>query len=119
MIGEEKTNASAAKLPVAATTTSTCGGACLRASLMVATASPPPSAISGPSGPITIPMPIDARPARRIPGSVIGSGRPPPTFRPSAATCPPWPGRRTIANAVISPAIARIGSDHHNGGPWL
>jgi hypothetical protein len=117
MIGEPNTNDSAAKLPVAATTTSTCDGACLRASLIVATASPPPRAISGLSGPITSPRPIEARPARMIPGSVIGCVGPPPTLRPSAAMCPPFPGNRTIANEVISPAIAKIGSDHHSGGP--
>ena len=99
MIGELNTNDSAAKLPVAATTTSTCDGAGLRASLMVATASPPPSAISGPSGPITSPRPIEAKAARMTPGSVIGCGSPPPTLRPSAAMCPPFPGSRTIANA--------------------
>ncbi len=117
MIGELNTNDRAAKLPVAAITTRTCDGACLRASLIVATASPPPSAISGASGPITSPMPIDARPARTTPGTTFGCVGPPPIFSPSAAMCPPLPGRRTIANAVISPAIAKIGSDHQSGGP--
>jgi hypothetical protein len=68
MIGELNTNASAAKLPVAATTTSACDGDCLRASLTVATPSPPPRAISGPSGPSTSPMPIERQAGQNDPG---------------------------------------------------
>ena len=119
MIGELKTNDSAAKLPAAPTTTRTCDGACLRATFTVATASPAPRAISGASGPITSPRPMDASPARTIPGSWIGCVGPPPTFKPSAGMCPPSPGKRTIAKAVITPPIARIGSDHQSGGPLV
>ena len=41
----------------------------------------------------------------------------PPVDRPLAGICPPSPGRRVIATATISAPTARIGSDHHFGGP--
>ncbi len=75
--------------------------------------SPPPKAINGASGPITAPSPIEASAASTTPGSSIGcvgAG-----LRPSAGMCPPVPGRRTIARAVITPAITSTGSDHHSG----
>ena len=64
--------------------------------------SPPPSAISGASGPSTTPRPIVASAASITPGSSIGcvdAGR----SGPPAGTWPPLPGSRTIANAVDEP----------------
>ena len=53
--GEPSTEASAAKLPVAAITAPVRAGTSRRASFTASTDSPPPSAISGASGPTTAP----------------------------------------------------------------
>ena len=106
-------SATAAKLPAAAITMSICGGASRRTRLARKSASPPPSAMRGASGPITAPRPIEARAARMTPGRSIGRVR--PALRPSAGTWPPFPGSRTMAKAVISPAMARTGRDHQTG----
>ena len=117
MMGEAKSSEIAAKAPAAAITSKAWSGTGLRASEIEATAIPEPRAISGASGPTTVPRPIEARPASATPGTVIGLIGP-LACRPSAGRWPPFPGRRTIANATISPAIASTGSDHHSGGPW-
>ena len=111
--GEPKMSATAAKLPAAAITMSICGGASRRTRLARKRASPPPSAMRGASGPITAPRPIEARAARTTPGRSIGRVR--PALRPSAGTWPPFPGSRTMAKAVISPAMASTGRDHQTG----
>ena len=49
--GEVKINASAAKLPAAATTINACGGVSRRAIVIISVATPAPNAISGPSAP--------------------------------------------------------------------
>jgi hypothetical protein len=67
----------------------------------------------GASGPSTTPRPIEARAASITPGSSTGWVK--PVASPAAGTWPPRPGRRTIASAVITPAIARSGADHHLG----
>ena len=61
----------AAKLPVAAMTAAALGSMSRRASLTASTASPPPSAITGASGPTTAPSPMLATAARKMPGSSI------------------------------------------------
>ena len=115
--GDWNRNDTAAKVPAAASTVTTCGGASLRARRIVRTPRPEPRAISGASGPSTIPSPIVASAARRTPGRVTGRAGPPAVERPFAGMCPPSPGRRSIANAMIRPASASTGSDHHSGGP--
>ena len=65
-------------------------------------ARPPPRAISGASGPITAPSDRPARAASVTPGRLRGSVSPPP--RPSAGTCPPWPGRYRMAAPTARPA---------------
>lgn len=43
----------------------------------------------------------------------------PPADNPSTGMWPPLPGRRVIASPTISATIARTGSGHHFGGPWI
>jgi len=73
----------AAKLPVAAMTAPVLAGTSRLASLTASTASPPPSAISGASGPTTAPSPRPASAARKMPGSSAGCAVP-PALKPSA-----------------------------------
>ena len=94
-MGEPKITEIAAKLPAAAKTSSSCGGASFFASFTANTARPPPIAMSGASGPSTSPSPRVAKAASATPGTMFGSVL--PTCRPCAGTCPPPPGSRTIA----------------------
>ena len=73
----------AAKLPVAAMTAPVLAGTSRLASFTASTASPPPRAISGASGPITAPSDRLASAARKMPGSSAGSATP-PALKPSA-----------------------------------
>jgi hypothetical protein len=66
----------AAKLPAAATTADACGATSRRMRRTAQTASPPPRAISGASGPRTTPSPRLARAASAMPGSSIGDATP-------------------------------------------
>ena len=91
-MGEPKREDIAAKLAAAAIRATTWSGASLRAARTARIASPPASAISGASGPRTIPKPMEASEASRTPGSSIGwvGG---PALRPSAGLWPPLPGQ--------------------------
>ncbi len=113
--GDPKTDAIAAKLPAAAIRLNACCDASRWISDIERMPSPVPMAINGPSGPSTSPRPSVASAASRTPGRSIGPSGVPPAFSPSAGTCPPWPGSRTIANAVSSPASASQGNGHQSG----
>ena len=112
-IGEPKITEMAAKLPAAASTSSNCGGASRFASFTAKTASPPPMAISGASGPSTSPRPRVANAASATPGTSLGCVL--PTCSPCAGMWPPLPGSFTIANATGMPASTRIGMGHQSG----
>ena len=102
--GEPKIDETAAKLPAAAISPSTCCGRVLparaasrgcRAPSRARSAAPPGRARAR----------ARASRSRRgaRPGSSIGSVGAPPVLSPSAGTCPPCPGSRSIANAVSEP----------------
>ncbi len=88
--GEPKIAEIAAKAPAAPMTTSSWGGASFLASCTVNSATPPPNAMSGASGPSTSPRPIVANAASTTPGSMLGSVV--PIWRPFAGMWPPPPG---------------------------
>ena len=111
--GEPKIAETAAKAPAAPRTTSNCGGASFFARFTENTARPPPSAISGASGPRTSPRPIVAIAASTTPGSMFGAVA--PIWSPYAGMWPPLPGRRAMANATGKPARKSTGSGHHQG----
>ena len=67
----------AAKLPVAARIAAVRCGTSRLASLTARTASPPPRAITGASGPITAPSDRPARDARKMPGRSTAAATPP------------------------------------------
>ena len=117
MIGWLKIIDIAAKLPDAAMTACTSEGVSLRTERIATRPRPAPNAIKGASGPRTRPRPIVANPASAIPGNSVGSVGPPPTCRPFAGTWPPAPGKRTIAKAMITPAIPSTARYHQSGGP--
>src|SRR3954452_12588132 len=106
----------AAKLPVAATTDATVAGTFPRwASRTASTASPPPRAISGASGPTTTPSPMLTTAAAPIPPSSAGAGKPPPARKPLAGDSPPWPGRYRTTGPTSAPATPSGTSGHHRG----
>ena len=113
-IGEPKREDIAAKLAAAAIRATTWSGASLRADRTAKIPRAPASAISGASGPRTIPNPIEASDASRTPGSSRGwvGG---PALSPSAGLWPPLPGRRAMAKAMGTEATARTGNGHHVG----
>jgi len=113
--GELNTNETAAKLPAAATSVTTCGWASLRARRMKNAPRPEPSAISGASGPSTRPSPIVANAASRTleRSGIVGGG--PPVASPLAGMCPPRPGSLTIATAVMNAPIGSTGNGHQRG----
>ena len=74
MIGEPSSVLIAAKLPADATTLLASSGASLLARPMASAASPPPSKISGISGPSTIPKHKVASPAATRPGKCAAVG---------------------------------------------
>ncbi len=83
-IGEPKITEIAAKLPAAPRISSSWGGASRFASFTVKTATPPPIAMSGASGPSTSPSPRLANAASAMPGTMFGSVL--PTWSPCAGT---------------------------------
>lgn len=113
--GASNRNDMAAKLPAAAMTVTSSGGASRRARRTARIARPLPRASNGASGPRTRPRPTLAMAARSTPGTSTGCV--PLAERPWAGTCPPKPGSRMITMATISPAAAQMGSDHHQGAP--
>ena len=116
MIGEPNRNETAAKVAEVASSVPSSGGASGRIARTMRNPRPPPSAIRGASGPTTSPSPIEAMAASNTPGRSTGwVGE---ALRPSAGTCPPLPGRRAIAKAAITPAIASTGRYHQSGAPW-
>ncbi len=112
-IGDPKITEMAAKLPAAASTMSSCGGASFFASFTANTASPAPIAINGASGPSTSPRPRVASAASAMPGTMSGVVL--PICRPCAGTWPPSPGSFTIANATGIPASTNTGIGHQVG----
>ncbi len=116
-IGEPSRVLMAAKLPAAATTALARAGMSRLASRTASRASPPPSAISGASGPRTTPRLRVARAASSTPGSWAGVGAPRPGLNPSAGDSPPLPGRNRMTGATSRPATVRTGSGHHGGAP--
>ena len=72
-----------AKLPTAAKTAAVLAGMSHLASLTARTASPPPRAIAGASGPTTAPSPRLATAATKMPGSSAACATP-PGLKPSA-----------------------------------
>lgn len=123
MMGEPSRVLMAAKLPAPASTATAWGGTSRRlANRTARAASPPPSAMSGISGPRTAPKARVARPARSTPGSCAAPGAP-CTAKPSAGEAPPFPGRYRMARAASKPPTAKTGSGHHTGSvpkpsPW-
>src|SRR6202034_192783 len=117
IIGEPSSVLIAAKLPADATTTFALSGASRLASRTAQTPSPPPRAISGASGPSTIPRHRPARAASTMPGSSLGDGAP-PALNPSAGECPPVAGRYRIASATRTPEMASSGIGQHTGVAW-
>ncbi len=113
--GEPRRKETAAKVDEAATMSTICCGGSFCNRLAASTPSPPPIAISGASGPITAPRPIEARAARVTPGRASGPSR--SVLSPFAGVWPPLPGRRTIAKAAISPAMASTTRYHQFGAP--
>ena len=73
-MGEPSSVLTDAKLPVAASTDCTCSALAARTRLTAQAPSPPPSAISGASGPRTAPKPSVARAARTTPGISLAAG---------------------------------------------
>ncbi len=82
----------AAKLPAAAAVETTFRSASGLSRRTVAAATPPPSAMSGASGPITAPRLIDARAATRMPGRLRDAAGP-EAAKPPDGSCPALPGR--------------------------
>jgi hypothetical protein len=111
--GEPNRNETAANIPAAATSVPVSGVASRFRSRMAIRPRPPPNAISGASGPSTMPRARVANAAAITPGSSIGwIGD---ALRPWLGRCPPCPGRRTIAAATSRPDSARSGTGHHFG----
>ena len=107
----------AAKLPADASTDRPCSGTSRLASRKNTRTRPPPSRMSGISGPRTAPKISVARAARTTPGSWAGVGAP-CILKPPAGEGPPSPGRYLIAAAAIRPPSASTGSGHHTGVAW-
>jgi hypothetical protein len=107
----------AAKLPAEATTARARSGTSRRARRNASAARPPPSKISGISGPSTAPKISVASAARITPGSCSAVGGP-CILNPPAGEGPPRPGRYLIARAASAPPMASIGSGHHTGSVW-
>lgn len=113
-MGDPSSVLTAAKLPAAATTAPVRSGVSRLARRTAQTPSPPPSAISGASGPSTAPRPIVASAASAMPGSSIGEGAP-LGLNPSAGDSPPLPGRYRMVSPTSTPATASGSSGHHVG----
>ncbi len=113
-IGEPSRVLMAAKLPADASTAFAWSGTGRLARRTARTASPPPSAISGISGPSTSPKHSVASAARTTPGNADGAGAP-CTLKPPAGDAPPLPGRYLIARPASTPPASRTGSGHQRG----
>jgi hypothetical protein len=107
----------AAKLPAEATTARARSGTGRRAKPTASAASPPPSRISGISGPSAAPKISVASAARITPGSCSRVGGP-CILKPPAGEGPPRPGKYVIARAVSTPPTASTGSGHQAGSDW-
>ncbi len=105
----------AAAAPAAPRIAVLCGVAGAWAKSLNSRASPPPSAISGASGPRVAPSGRLSTAARTTPGSAADVA--PPACSPEAGMCPPAPGRRVTTSPTRTPATASSGSGHHQGGP--
>ena len=113
--GDPSSVLTAAKAPVTPSTLAAWSGTSRRrASRMTRAASPPPSAISGISGPSTAPKTSVASAARMTPGSwtAVGGAC---TAKAPAAEGPPLPGRYRMAKPASTPPTASTGSGHHTG----
>ncbi len=99
--------------PAAPSTAPSLGSAARLAALTVISAKALPMAISGASGPRTVPSGRQASAARTTPGSSRGRVGGPP--RPFTGRCPPRPGIRVMIGTSSSPASSRAGSGHHHG----
>ena len=115
--GEPSSVLMAAKLPAAPSTTTAWFVSPLTACRTAQAHRPPPSAISGASGPSTAPVPSVISAASAMPGSSL-AGASPPTFRPSAGLCPPVPGRYLITAATARPPSSSSGNGHQAGTSW-
>ncbi len=115
--GEPNRVLMAAKLPAAAMTVATMGGASLAARWTANTPRPPPIRMSGASGPNTMPRERVAKAARNTPGSQAGSGVP-PAWKPSAGSWPPPPGRYLMVRLTTTPASTVGGIGHQTGTVW-
>ena len=95
--GDWNRNDTAAKVPAAASTVTTCGGASLRARRIVRTPRPEPNAISGASGPSTISEPDRRERREDDPGQVDRqrSGRRPSRGRLRGCALPRRAGARS------------------------
>ena len=91
-MGEPSSVLMDAKVPAAATMARACAGASRLATRIAQIARPPPSAISGASGPSTAPSVSVASAASTTPGSCAGPGAP-LVLSPSTGEWPPRPGR--------------------------
>ena len=96
--------AMAAAEPAAAIRATPCGESRRRVRLAASIARPPPSAISGASGPTTVPSTRLRAAARITPGRLMGWVVPPPM--PSAGMWPPRPGSRVTMSPTSTPATA-------------
>lgn len=85
-----------------------------RARSRKSSASPPPSAISGASGPSDTPSGRQASAASTTPGSAAFVM--PPACRPPAGMWPPPPGSHSTISATDTPVTGAHGSGHHQGG---
>ena len=115
--GEPSKVLMAAKLPAAPSTTTAWLVSPLTACLTAHAHRPPPSAISGASGPSTAPQPSVISAAIAMPGRSLAGARP-PTVRPSAGLWPPVPGRYLIVAATPRPPRRSSGNGHQTGIPW-
>ena len=113
--GEPNNVLIAAKLPAEAMIVTAIGGASFLTSRTVRAARPPPTAMSGASGPSTAPRLNVASEASTTPGRSRSRGGAPPMAKPSAGEWPALPGRCRMAKAVSRPASATHGNGHQAG----
>ncbi len=105
----------AAAAPAAPRMIVLCGVAGAWARSLNSSASPPPRAISGASGPRVAPSGRLHSAARMTPGRAIEVA--PAACSPDAGMWPPAPGRRVTTSPTRTPATSSSGSGHHQGGP--
>ncbi|CAM5535957.1 hypothetical protein SBADM41S_02337 [Streptomyces badius] len=112
--GDPSRALTAAKLPDAPTRDRASGDRSRLTWPAAQTASPPPRAIRGASGPSTAPTPSETSAASTTPGRCAAGGAPVDTS-PSAGRCPPPPGSRRTTSPTRSPATPSSGTGHHDG----